>query len=324
MQASCVATDSSSSGIPMSLCYTSDRQSGLQNRRGDAGDGDDLRCGNQPLVDSSPTPRSSPPRFSRIASTAVCNTSGIRPGHRKEKQGPDPDAALLACLLWSCGGVTGALNYSFYPHGGPCRDPAPPTVLLQTSPLSPSPADPEEPLALHMMVSEPSHSQLLDLAAALRGHGHRRCMVLIGALRPVGTRRPSDAPQLRGVLIDCEHLVADEFGAFPADAASHGWYACVTGDNMLCFAMHAQLGEADPSIGKQQQQRRRGGGSGPSSSTNTSVLAPAVLPPLPNIGYRLWRRGDVSHALVPRATTVAESGRWDEAIKRFLESSPVV
>jgi hypothetical protein len=158
-----------------------------------------------------------------------------------------------------------------------------------------------QPLAIHLMVLEPSHVQLLELAAQLRTAGYTRCMLMIGTITPKTTCKQSSS-DLRGLLLQLDRLIGvdDGVGAYPSDAIEHGWKLCF--DNAerssLCFALNGQR---------------------PTDNGTVEVLSVATLPPLAILGLRLWRRGDVAHAIVQKSTS-SSSSDWDEQIKRFLET----
>ena len=157
------------------------------------------------------------------------------------------------------------------------------------------------PLAIHIMVLEPSHVQLLELASQLRSLGYTRCMLLIGTIAPKTTCKQSSS-DLRGLLLQLDRLIGadDGMGAYPSDAIEHGWKLCF--DNAkgcaLSFALNGQRPKDDGTV---------------------EVLSVMVLPALATLGLRLWRRGDVAHAIAPKNVSSA-CNDWDEHIKRFLET----
>ena len=142
-------------------------------------------------------------------------------------------------------------------------------------------------------------------------------MILVGALRPavngsvVATRtsvRPigEGAPQLRGILLHRSQLPTTLTSLLPpglsvcvpssppsTSAIEHGWFPCVTPENVLRFAFQSQEGEL--------------------------LLPPATLASLPALGFRLWRKGQSTFALAPRSMTVPPSSEWDQQIKEFLQ-----
>ena len=202
--------------------------------------------------------------------------------------------ALLACLFHQIH-PSDNLHYQFYPNG-----PKTAPVMVVDNPSLVG-IQWHHPLAIHIMVVEPSHVQLLELASQLRSLGYTRCMLLIGTISPKPTCKQSSS-DLRGMLLQLDQLIGadDGMGAYPSDAIEHGWKLCM--DNAercsLCFALNGQRPKDDGSV---------------------EVLPVSVLPPLTTLGLRLWRRGDVAHAIVPKNTSSA-SNSWDEQIKRFLET----
>lgn len=127
-------------------------------------------------------------------------------------------------------------------------------------------------------------------------------MLLLGTITPINPAKESDISGLRGVLLDLDLLMGanNGNGAYPSTAVEHGWKVCIDTCNgaALYFALNGQR----------------------YMDNVLKVLQPAMLPLLTTIGLRLWRRGDVAHALVPKNITNAAVGDWDEEIKHFLET----
>jgi hypothetical protein len=197
--------------------------------------------------------------------------------------------AFFSCLVW---GLSNEIQYRFYPNGNKV-----PPLMSIDNPIAVG-VQTEGPLAVHLMVVEPSHTRLLELASHLRCAGYTHCMLLIGTLTPHKAGKETNG--LRGLLLHVDRLVGadDGSGAYPSDTVEHGWKMCFDTKEgaSLYFALNAQR-----SVGN-----------------SLEVMPIAELPVLANIGLRLWRRGDVAHAIVPKNTPNASSD-WDEKIKRFLE-----
>lgn len=193
--------------------------------------------------------------------------------------------AFLACVLWFGGGATGALEYSFYPRGAKAF----PTVQLAEAEAVGlcAPVSSDRSLALHFLPEEPSHQGYRALGEGMRQAGLERCLLLVGQIRP-GPNTESPSPQLRAVLCQASGL-CDPGPTFPPSALEHGWLACYGSTGM--HLRFANVGEG---------------------------LPPALLPQLSTLGLRLWRRSDVAHAIVGKATGLM-AGEWDRMIMQFLE-----
>ena len=124
------------------------------------------------------------------------------------------------------------------------------------------------PLAIHLMVLEPSHVQLLELASQLRKLKYTRCMLLIETIAPK-TKCKHGSSDLRKLLLQLDRLIGadDGTGAYPSDAIEHGWKLCF--DNAkgcsLCFALNGQRPKDDGSV---------------------EVLSVTILPALATFGLR--------------------------------------
>jgi hypothetical protein len=203
--------------------------------------------------------------------------------------------AFFACLL-SFSGSTTDLQYRFYPNGTH----SPPFMVID-NPISVGlDLDNGMKLSVHMMVSEPSHGQLLQFASQLRRLGYHKCMLLLGTIKPVNLVKQSSVSEIRGLLLHLDVLLPanDGTSAYPPTALEHGWKVCFnTNDTTLCFALNGQR----------------------TTDNGMEVLQQATLPSLSTIGLRMWRRGDVAHALMPKNMPYAPH-EWDTSIKRFLET----
>lgn len=204
--------------------------------------------------------------------------------------------AFFACLLSFSGGGTSGIQYRFYPNGTN----SPPFMVIDNPTSVGFPSD-TTPLVVHMMSTEPSHPQLLQFASQLRRLGYHECMLLLGTMKPVNIGKEPNVSDMRGMLLHLDTLVGanDGSGAYPSTALEHGWKVCFTINDgaALCFALNGQR----------------------STENGMEVLQTAVLPSLTTIGLRLWRRGDVAHALMPKSTPCTPE-EWEKRLKRFLES----
>ena len=206
--------------------------------------------------------------------------------------------AFFACLLSFSGGGSSDTQYRFYPNGTN----SPPFMIIDNPASVGFRSDAETPpLAVHMMSTEPSHPQLLQFASQLRRLGYHECMLLLGIMKPVNTGKEPNIFDMRGLLLHLDTLVGanDGSGAYPSAALEHEWKVCfnINDGAALCFALNGQR----------------------TTNNGTEVLQPAILPPLTTIGLRLWRCGDVAHALMPK-NAPCTTEEWDKRLKRFLES----
>jgi hypothetical protein len=183
--------------------------------------------------------------------------------------------ALLACLLWFSGEASGLLRHSPLRAGFP-------TLMLDGVP---TPNDDGGGLAVHLVTEEPSHSELLAIRHSMQNTGLRRCMLLVGVLRPSsgGGRH-----QLHGIL--CSWWEGMPPVGLPDGAVQHGWYPCLTRDTgSLIFVRHG--------------------------ADEVGPLVPAVLPSLASLGLRLWRRGTAAaYAIVGRSEPISGED-WDRRLR---------
>lgn len=226
--------------------------------------------------------------------------------------------ALLGLLLWSGGGLTGSVSMLPYPNG---TDRFPHFVITEADSVLPASVfqadDPPQGkgLAVHLLAQEPGPSVLASLASELGSTPCVPplwgCMVLIGALRPssnhhagAGGRNAAAAaathvlpvpspqgPQLRGILIRTARIPRPvRSSALPLEAVEHGWFPCLQG-GVLRFAYHSQ--------------------------EDGEVLPAAGVPVFQAIGYRLWRKGQTTYAIIPRSFAQPDAS-WDGAMRAFL------
>lgn len=230
--------------------------------------------------------------------------------------------AMFAFLLWIHGGATGGLRYDLHPHnkrGGAGRFPLvalhhPDRIGIHMG--GDDDGGHHRRLAVFLLPTEPSHTVLRRCVATLLADpGFGDGMILIGTLRPVkiSGQHPSQLmPQLRGVrLYRCLLPTNPEDlpDALPHGAVEHGWFPCLRNADdagvRLFFAFHAQTcGEAG------------------TATTAPVVLSPALVPPLHTVGYRMWRRGQSTYALAPKAQAIPDT-QWDAMIRRYLQDQSI-
>lgn len=115
--------------------------------------------------------------------------------------------ALVSLLLWSLGGMTGALSYRVSEADGF------PDFVVENAELLGGPArgssgvtgerNPDIPgirsvgrLAVHLLPQEPSHAQLVSLSKDVVGGDFGAAVLLVGSLRPGGAGGPLAPPQI--------------------------------------------------------------------------------------------------------------------------------
>ena len=234
--------------------------------------------------------------------------------------------AMLALLLWTGGGMTGAFQVRHYPRG-PLSFPHF-VVDNHSNMVAGGPAHDEDDsrgMAIHLLHQEPGPStmaalasSMLEVAPPLAG-----CVLLVGTLRATAHRSGGvDSPQLRGILLRSEHvpppgrlhtavrLLRPVPPVLPREAVSHGWHlhrglskkkmlasprlTCLQ-QGTLCLALHGQH--------------------------NDNVLPGATLPAFSAVGYRLWCKGQSTFAVAVR-TVPAASSEWD-ALPRVTGTIPL-
>lgn len=232
--------------------------------------------------------------------------------------------ALFAFLLWTLGGATGDYHHRIYPEG---PDVFPHLVVEEGERLLLSSIDDDDAgttttstaaIAVHILPHDPTPQGLAALMwqaeewwrhqqTEAGQQQQQRVLLVLGPIRPpVGgggggratssttaptTTTPSaaaaasdlTATPMRGIVVTLPHM-----------EVSHGWYACEDAGR-LCFAFQGQSG---------------GGG---------RLLSPARLPPFSSVGYRLWRKGQATFAIVPAGDPNGDA--WDVCIRRFLQGS---
>lgn len=124
------------------------------------------------------------------------------------------------------------------------------------------------------------------------------CLLLIGTIRPVRStgRAAMDAPQLRGVRLYRDRLPNPLPSVVPSDAIEHGWYMCTEEG-------------AVPRLQFAYQSRR----------APEQVLAPALCPLLPSVGFKLWRKGQTTFSIAPKTTATPPSDVWDALVREHLQ-----
>ena len=182
----------------------------------------------------------------------------------------------------------------------------------------------DDPLHCFLMATEPSQAVIHGCIETLLSMGDAGDgMLLIGLLRPIkrGNQPPTSlSPQLRGIRIHRCRLPAskDELrligGSLPSGCVEYGWFPCLRddGDVRLCFAFQNQQIGAD--------------GTGLTLHRSMDVtpplklrsLSPALVPLLPSVGYRMWRRGQNTFALAPKSLLLPEAD-WDVLVRHFLQ-----
>lgn len=196
--------------------------------------------------------------------------------------------ALLACLWWSHnheGWRPYPRGVTAFPHFAVRR-------LLPTA-SDEKKNDHDVEVAVHLLHQEPSPAALAAHAQSLRDAGLDRAVLLVGALRPaVEPWTTTTPPQLHGILL--HNLPPDNPlpPVLPRSAVQHGWYLCL--DN-ACVRLAFQ-GQGD----------------------HGDALPAALVPNLATVGYRVWRKGQATYAIVPRAVA-ASPADWDDRIRAFLQ-----
>jgi hypothetical protein len=210
--------------------------------------------------------------------------------------------ALLSFLLWVNGGMTGAISYVTYPRG---KHHFPHFSVTDAAAIGITDAA-VGALALHLLPVEPSHGVIHQIAEALLSCVEfGDCIILVGNLRPVrmynGKRHAitTDNPQLRGVRLYRERLPNPLPDVVPCHAVEFGWYPCVQEEGS---ANGVRIRLAFQGITTDSHQ----------------ALPPALLPMFPSIGYRVWRKGQNTYAVVPKSQTSPHAG-WDDMIRQELQ-----
>ena len=210
--------------------------------------------------------------------------------------------ALLAFLFWIGGGMTQALSVHAYPRG---RTQFPHFAVSDASTLGMSSSS-VGALAVHLLGSEPSHGQIRHFASTLLSCvDYGDAILLVGSLRPSrrATSPGTESPQLRGVLLRRARMPNPLPEVVPCDAVEFGWYLCSTSED---DAGAARIRLAYQGVSEDSQR----------------ALAPAVVPPLPSVGHRVWRKGQTTYALAPKAQT-SPHPEWDQRVLRFLQADDV-
>jgi len=203
--------------------------------------------------------------------------------------------AFLSCVLWYAGGVTGVIEYDFYPLG---KDVFPHLSLKNPHALGLPFDSTVDTIAMHYLPMEPTHGQLLKFGQQLRDAGYTGCVLLVGDILPRKHNPFNDPPPLRGIVLFADLLLSNstdsDHNAFPVGSVVPGWIPCLGGDRMtLRFTMHGQ--------------------------TETRALPPVSLPPLVQYDLRVWKRADGCFCIAPKAS-ILEEEKWNETINGFHQS----
>ena len=187
--------------------------------------------------------------------------------------------ALIACLLWFLGDMD---NTRFYPNG-------PGTLPLFTAAVSMTlDVTDRKTMNVVWVPREPTIEDLHAFAQWIReDSGAWDCMILVGTLHPVGTRKShtNPYPQLHGILMLAENIRQGEDPALlPIDAIQYGWhvYMCLTNHCLVFSHSH--------------------------TSTN---LPPIALPPLSKLGLKVWRHTKEDRFMVVPHTVNSPLPEWD-------------
>ena len=201
---------------------------------------------------------------------------------------------MLAYTVWALGGQTAEAPRLRYVAR---TEDAFPHFVAEGLRLVATADEHNGPVVVHMLPHDPSPAELCSLARRLRSLAEAEvcaALVLVGSLRPSAPtpRGGVPHPQMHGLVLWRDRLPAEDVAVLPCAAVEHGWFLCVR-NATVCAAFQAQA----------------------EGHALTTVAPPAFAA----TGYRLWRKGQTTYALVPRTLATANADEWDAAVRSFLQ-----
>lgn len=103
----------------------------------------------------------------------------------------------------------------------------------------------------------------------------------------------NEPPPLRGILLRLHDAPDPIPDVLPVRMVEHGWYPCAVA-GVLRFAFQGL--------------------------EDDSALGMAVPPHLPTSGYRVWKKGQQTFAIMSRTVSEGDNA-WDERICKFLQQN---